>query len=268
MQVPLSPLNECLPERPGEPDCLYFMRTQKCKFGNTCRFNHPKDNFNAETADASTFPERPHEPICSYYAKTGNCMFGVHCIYNHPKDLQIPGFSVSPASMHNTKGLPIRPEEPDCPFYLRTGSCKYGATCRYSHPEWNGQTIYQPLGNMNLSASFIPNTDPGLPQADQGSSIYPQRPGKTVCHFYMKTGQCKFAVTCKFHHPPNWTAPKEDVELTAAGLPRREGSIMCPFYKKNNHCMYGATCRYDHPPVEEVTVTLAGEGAAATEVNA
>lgn len=29
-----------------------------------------------------------------------------------------------------------------------------------------GQTIYQPLGNMNLSTSVIPNKDPGLPQTD------------------------------------------------------------------------------------------------------
>jgi hypothetical protein len=29
------------PERPGEPDCVYYMRTGLCGFGMTCRFNHP-----------------------------------------------------------------------------------------------------------------------------------------------------------------------------------------------------------------------------------
>jgi len=29
------------PERPGEPDCSYYVRTGLCRFGATCRFNHP-----------------------------------------------------------------------------------------------------------------------------------------------------------------------------------------------------------------------------------
>lgn len=31
------------PERPGEPDCSYYIRTGLCRFGLTCRFNHPRD---------------------------------------------------------------------------------------------------------------------------------------------------------------------------------------------------------------------------------
>lgn len=31
------------PERPGEPDCSYYIRTGLCRFGSTCRFNHPRD---------------------------------------------------------------------------------------------------------------------------------------------------------------------------------------------------------------------------------
>ena len=29
------------PDRPGEPDCLYYLRTGMCGYGATCRFNHP-----------------------------------------------------------------------------------------------------------------------------------------------------------------------------------------------------------------------------------
>ena len=28
------------PERPGEPDCSYYMRTGSCGFGSNCKFNH------------------------------------------------------------------------------------------------------------------------------------------------------------------------------------------------------------------------------------
>ena len=31
------------PERPGEPDCSYYIRAGLCRFGSTCRFNHPRD---------------------------------------------------------------------------------------------------------------------------------------------------------------------------------------------------------------------------------
>ena len=39
------------PDRPGEPDCIYYLRTGLCGYGSNCRFNHPKyasqviDNF-------------------------------------------------------------------------------------------------------------------------------------------------------------------------------------------------------------------------------
>ena len=31
------------PERPGQPECQYYMRTGDCKFGGTCKYNHPRD---------------------------------------------------------------------------------------------------------------------------------------------------------------------------------------------------------------------------------
>lgn len=29
------------PNRPGEPDCGFYMRTGTCGYGANCRFNHP-----------------------------------------------------------------------------------------------------------------------------------------------------------------------------------------------------------------------------------
>jgi hypothetical protein len=42
----------------------------------------------------------------------------------------------------------------------------------------------------------------------------------------MKTGICKFATTCKFHHPlgRKEAAQVDPVKLTLAGYPRREVS--------------------------------------------
>jgi hypothetical protein len=41
----------------------FFLKTQKCKFGTKCKFNHP--NVPSENADVSGLPERPQEPPCA-----------------------------------------------------------------------------------------------------------------------------------------------------------------------------------------------------------
>ncbi|KAK4796912.1 hypothetical protein SAY86_029238 [Trapa natans] len=290
-EVPLPYTPESFPERPGEPDCPYFMKTQRCSFGLRCRFNHPKDKSStlgaSESSTGSPLPERPLEPPCAFYMKTGNCKFGTTCKFHHPKDFKVPqtlqdnadeelkyslngmrglngnGKNVqppvtfSPALLHNSKGLPIRPGEVDCPFYLKTGSCKYGSTCCYNHPDWNAINPVAVAANMSVvpAASIYQVVDAlsGL------TTIYPQRPGQMECDYYMKTGECKFGERCKFHHPLDRTAQShkvangnQEVKLTLAGLPRREGVTNCPYYMKTGTCKYGATCKFDHPPPGEV----------------
>jgi len=34
---------EEFPERPGEPECSYFLKTGDCKFKSNCKFHHPKN---------------------------------------------------------------------------------------------------------------------------------------------------------------------------------------------------------------------------------
>ncbi|XP_010913403.1 zinc finger CCCH domain-containing protein 8 isoform X1 [Elaeis guineensis] len=322
-EIPLVPASESLPEKPGEPDCPYYMKTQKCKFGSRCKFNHPKDKLNAsadevggEGTENSVLPERPSEPLCSFYAKTGKCKFGPNCKFHHPKDLKIPPdgedtdkmgemesekndgsaggdpklakahVSITPALLHNSKGLPIRPGEADCPFYLKTGSCKYGATCRYNHPDRNsfnpplasalGQAIMPspatnlPFGVLDPAASFLQNINLQSAQASLGviPTVYPQRPGEIECDYYMKTGLCKFGERCKFHHPIDRSAPMSDakqapqqnVKLTLAGLPRREGAVICSFYLKTGTCKFGTTCKFDHPPPGEAIAMATSQG--------
>lgn len=33
---------EVLPQRPGQPNCKYFMKTGGCKFKSECWYHHPK----------------------------------------------------------------------------------------------------------------------------------------------------------------------------------------------------------------------------------
>ncbi|KAJ6379621.1 hypothetical protein OIU76_016295 [Salix suchowensis] len=54
------------PVRPGEPDCSYYIRTGLCRFGATCRFNHPPNRKLAIAAARmkGEFPERIGQPEC------------------------------------------------------------------------------------------------------------------------------------------------------------------------------------------------------------
>jgi len=66
------------------------------------------------------------------------------------------------------------------------------------------------------------------------------RPGEPVCPFYQRTGQCRYGVACKFHHP----------SFSELGIfhPVRPGQPICVYYGRTGGCMYGADCKFHHPP--------------------
>ncbi|GMN55605.1 hypothetical protein TIFTF001_024725 [Ficus carica] len=250
--------SEALPERPGELDCPYFLKTQRCKFGLRCKFNHPKDKLVNEGAlendDVSALPERPSEAPCAFYLKTGTCKFGSTCKFHHPKDIQLPlgqdngsnqhaaaqkdgttgdlkalkaGVSFTPALFYNSKELPIRLGEPDCPFYLKTGSCKYGATCRYNHPD---RTVSS-LGHA-LVASPAAGLNIGV--VNPIASLY-------------QTIDPRFA--------------QATVGVGPTVYPQRPGQIECDYYMKTGECKFGERCRFHHPIDRSTPTQSAGQEA-------
>ncbi|XP_072981539.1 zinc finger CCCH domain-containing protein 8 [Typha angustifolia] len=273
-EVPLVPTNEYLPERPGEPDCPYYMKTQKCKFGSRCKFNHPKDKLNGvmgetggegtENLDNSILPERPSEPPCSFYMKTGKCKFGANCKFNHPKDILMPPNGQDT----DTKGKLEAAEQDD----------------------------FSADGDSQPSRTYVPFT-PALLHNSKG---LPVRPGETDCPFYLKTGSCKYGATCRYNHPDrnainpplvasvgqailsssvnnlpigvlNPTAnllQNFDLRSAHASLgiaptvyPQRPGEIECDYYMKTGQCKFGERCRFHHPidrsaPISNATQTV------------
>lgn len=148
-------------------DCRDFLRTGRCKYGASCKYNHPANVQSGGGMKAPIdpseplFPIRYNEPVCQYYMKHGTCKFGQACKFHHPP--QITGtsnvmngnstvlLSMPPGSRKEDGGshagtmwnagndpgvqiLPQRPDEPNCIYFLKNGRCKYGATCRYHHP--------------------------------------------------------------------------------------------------------------------------------------
>ena len=150
-------------------DCRDYLRTGRCKYGASCKYNHPS---NVQSGggmkmpvdpNEPLFPVRPNEPICQYYMKHGTCKFGQACKFNHPPQSSMQAalvgggtttvvmnvgrhkndapqivMSSGDGSSNGTpmmlQFLPQRPDEQDCIFFLKNGRCKYGATCRYHHP--------------------------------------------------------------------------------------------------------------------------------------
>ncbi|XP_061369783.1 zinc finger CCCH domain-containing protein 37 [Gastrolobium bilobum] len=244
-EVPNVVQSETLPERPEEPDCPFFLKTQRCKFGSRCKFNHPK--VSSENADVSGLPERPLESPCAFYMKTGRCKFGASCKFHHPKDIQIqlsdelshtaeqtqtkymmegiigdtqPIKPLISPLLQNSKGLPVRLGEVDCPFYMKTGSCKYGATCRYNHPDRN--VINSPVSAFGPSvlASSAANLNIGV--INPAVSVYQ-------------------ALDTRLSNPMSQVGIAETI------YPQRPGQMECDYYMKTGVCKFEERCKFHHP---------------------
>jgi len=148
-------------------DCRDYLRTGRCKYGASCKYNHPLNVQSGGGMKAPIdpseplFPIRYNEPLCQYYMKHGTCKFGQACKFHHPP--QIAGTSCvmngnNSVLVNTTSGgrkedggphlgaiwkarndsgvqmLPQRPDEPNCIYFLKNGRCKYGSACRYHHP--------------------------------------------------------------------------------------------------------------------------------------
>ncbi|KAL0823717.1 hypothetical protein Bca101_047394 [Brassica carinata] len=322
---------ESYPERPDEPDCVYYLRTGVCGYGSRCRFNHPRNRapvLGGLRTEAGEFPERMGQPVCQHFMRTGTCRFGASCKYHHPRQGGRDSFT-TPTSL-SYMGLPLRPGEKECSYYMRTGQCKFGSTCRFHHPvppgvqapslhqlsTSPGPAIYPPLQSQSVPASqqfgvaiprpqllqgsyvqspygtynqmvlpppgMIPYSgwnpyqasisampSPGTQPSMVSSSVYgirplsppvpaypsgpssnkeqsfPQRPGQPECQYFMRTGDCKFGNSCRFHHPLEAASPK-GVSLSQIGLPIRPGTAPCSHFAQHGVCKFGPACKFDH----------------------
>ncbi|XP_027363481.1 zinc finger CCCH domain-containing protein 32 isoform X3 [Abrus precatorius] len=298
---------ESYPERPGVPNCVYYMRTGFCGYGARCRYNHPPDRAAVAAAVRATgeYPERLGEPPCQYYLKTGNCKFGASCKFDHPKN---GGGYLSHAPL-NIYGYPLRqPAGTSLPssapqFYQQVQSPTVPLAEQYGGASTNLRVARPPIlpgsyvqgaygpvllspgvvpfpGWSHYSAPVSPVLSPGAQPAVGATSLYgvtqlssstsafarpytplpsstgpsgsslkeqffPERPGEPECQYYLRTGDCKFGLACRYHHPRDQIVARP--LLSPIGLPLRPGVQPCAFYLQNGHCKFGSTCKFDHP---------------------
>ena len=61
----------------------------------------------------------------------------------------------------------------------------------------------------------------GPSSSGQKEQTFPERPGQPECQYYLRTGDCKFGSSCRYHHPSEWDTPKTTCVLSPMGLPLR-----------------------------------------------
>jgi len=163
------------PQRDDEPDCRDYLRTGRCKYGESCKYHHPIGGAKTPTDPREPpFPIRPNEPPCQYYLKHGTCKFGQTCKFHHPAHILTTGGT----------GATV---------YMNLGNLNLLAQA--CQPCGHKNT----LGNDNSNGSNGHSTD--YNQNRSFVQLLPQRPGEADCIYFLRNGRCKYGATCKYHHP-------------------------------------------------------------------
>ncbi|KAL8130706.1 hypothetical protein V2J09_019861 [Rumex salicifolius] len=65
---------------------LYYSAPGGCKFGETCRYSHFKEETGNEQIELNFLglPIRKGERECPYYMRNGSCGYGANCRFHHP----------------------------------------------------------------------------------------------------------------------------------------------------------------------------------------
>ncbi|EED96250.1 predicted protein [Thalassiosira pseudonana CCMP1335] len=177
------------PQRSGEPDCRDYLRTGRCKYGESCKYNHPP---NVESGGGvkplnpgePMFPIRPTEPPCQYFLKHGTCKFGQSCKFNHPAGGVVDSHvAVGGEGCGGTaNGLPA--------------GLVFLTTTNNSTPSYtvDSNGVFRQSGSDAHVSSL-------MAAASSSVQVLPQRPTEPNCIYFLRNGRCKYGATCKFHHP-------------------------------------------------------------------
>ncbi|KAL4323167.1 hypothetical protein GQ457_11G004240 [Hibiscus cannabinus] len=262
------------PDRPGEPDCSYYLRTGSCGYGSNCRFNHPAYDTQGGQYQEE-LPERVGQPDCGYFLKTGACKYGSTCKYHHPKDRNGAG----PVTF-NILGLPMRQDEKSCPFFMRTGSCKFGVACKFHHPHPVSPGAGLPVNGLEGSSVLPPTGVPyagGLPTWPLPRAPFVSSPRlQTQSYMPVVVSPSQNIIPANGHgwstymgnmssisssgvlgsnYTYNSMNPAESgssgqmllSSSSASSYPERPDEPECRYYMNTGTCKYGSDCKYHHP---------------------
>ncbi|XP_077215088.1 zinc finger CCCH domain-containing protein 3-like [Tasmannia lanceolata] len=270
------------PDRPGEPNCIYYLRTGLCGYGSNCRFNHPA-NTGQVTQTRGQLPERDGQPDCQYFLKTGTCKFGATCKYHHPRDRHDAG-----QVPLNILGLPMRQEEKSCSYYMQTGLCKFGIACKFNHPQptalgavlpVTGPSVYGSTGSSGTPPSCLPYVG-GLPawslprapymsgQRMHGPPAYvpivlspsqgmiPAQQGWSTYTSNAPHISSNDALGSNLVYNSNHSGEPTSIQ----NFPERPDQPECQYYMRTGTCKFGQCCKYHHPKERSAALAMSTLG--------
>ncbi|CAN4093112.1 unnamed protein product [Withania somnifera] len=231
------------PLRTGEIECSYYLKTGHCKFGITCKFHHPQP-----AGISAPGPARPFYPTVQSLPAPPLEYNNVSTGLRVPRPPLLPGSYVpsayGPVLLH--PGV----------VTLQNWSPYSGSLSPALSPSAQpsaGMTSIYGISQLASSAHAFAGAYSPLPPSASPSSkgqkekSFPERPGQPICQYYVKTGDCKFGSSCKFHHPPDWIISKTNCVISPSDLPLRPGVQPCSFYLLKGFCKFGHNCKFDHP---------------------
>ncbi|KFK28041.1 hypothetical protein AALP_AA8G464000 [Arabis alpina] len=267
------------PVRPGAEDCLFYMRTGSCKYGSTCKFNHPaprKRQIGREKVrerEREEDVENPRSMDCKYYFRTGGCKYGESCRFSHAKEQT----SLPSRPELNFLGLPIRPGEKECPFYMRNGSCKFVSDCKFNHPDPTAiGGVDSPLfrGNNGGSVGSFSPKAPSQASSTSWSStrhmngtgtapfipvMFPQNRGVSSQTSDWNGYQASSVYPQERSVLPPPTYPVNNSlsetssfsqyqqQMPVEEFPERPDQPECTYFLKTGDCKFKYKCKYHHP---------------------
>ncbi|CAH8267880.1 unnamed protein product [Arabidopsis lyrata] len=264
------------PVRPGAEDCSFYMRTGSCKFGSSCKFNHPLAR-KIQIARDNKVREKEEDGgklgliDCKYYFRTGGCKYGETCRFNHT----LPKSCLASAPELNFLGLPIRPGEVECPYYMRNGSCKFGAECKFNHPDpttiggtdslsfhgnngvsigtFSPKSAFQASSTSWTSPRHVNGTSPFIPvmlsQTHGVPSQTPEWNGYQASVYSSERGLFSPSTTYLMNNLSAETSMLSQYrhQMPAEEFPERPDQPDCSYYMKTGDCKFKFNCKYHHP---------------------
>ncbi|CAH8361521.1 unnamed protein product [Eruca vesicaria subsp. sativa] len=86
-------------------ECRFFMKTGACKYGDSCKYSHPKERMLSSLPNLlnpAVLPARPGQPACGNFKAYGFCKYGASCKFDHPV----------PVNPYNNTGLTMPSSPP------------------------------------------------------------------------------------------------------------------------------------------------------------
>ncbi|KAG6506831.1 hypothetical protein ZIOFF_032161 [Zingiber officinale] len=273
--APSDPSPNVLPK--DLEDCKRYLRTDSCNFGSKCKYNFSSST-EEETKNRDELPQED-QPDCQFFLKIGFCKYDTICKYHHPKDKH-----ATHLPLLNSFGLPLRKLDlvnlelcvkphlsggysawlTSWPPYV-TSSYMEGLpaynflalpTNQTTMPIQPGWSTYMAPSTTPVSSVSSLGTNHTKPGSSTGD-IFPDRPNEPDCQYYLETGTCKYASSCKYNHPKAATQLTNCI-IGPYGLPLRPDSPKCKHYATYGICKYGPTFKFDYPIMAVLTAWSIG----------